>query len=158
MILCLMLKSRTASVAHVSPFNNCRDIKPGNIMKLGQEAPNTAAALQTNVSNVSGSAYLDSTASWFKAPTSTLFGGGTTSNAELTSAIEFASIETGSGMPKSDKRATTSTPTNTVGTTADYLAASYKMIDLGTAVAVHEDEENKPADAMKTVTEIAFAG
>ena len=34
---------------------------------------------------------------------------------------------------------------------------AYKLIDLGTAVGVHEDEENQ-AEGLMTVTELAFAG
>jgi hypothetical protein len=121
-------------------------------MKLGQE---TAAGLQRSISNLSDT---DSTAtsSFANGPLSRLFGSKPAVNPTLTGTIEFATIRTSPALPRNDRRVTTtaSSPTATV----DYLASSYKMIDLGTAVAVHEEEDMIPAETMKTVTEMAFAG
>jgi hypothetical protein len=43
--------------------------------------------------------------------------------------------------------------------TADFVQpSSYKLIDLGTAVGVHEDEDIQKAESLMTMTEMAFAG
>ncbi len=122
-------------------------------MKLGQE---TATGLQKTVSNLSDIESTATTSSFANGPLSRLFGSKPAVTPTLTGTIEFATIRTSPALPRNDRRVTTtaSSPTATV----DYLASSYKMIDLGTAVAVHEEEDMIPAETMKTVTEMAFAG
>ena len=49
-------------------------------------------------------------------------------------------------------------PSTVTSTLSDYLDSSCKLIDLGTAVAVHDDVDEGLSDIIKTATEIAFAG
>jgi serine/threonine protein kinase len=122
-----------------------RDIKPGNIMKSCQE---TAASLQRSMSNLSD---FESTASssFSNGSFSRLFGRKPAVNPTLTGTIEFASFQ---------KSRRLSIAANSLTASVDYLASSYKMIDFGTAVAIHEAEDIIPSENMKTVTEMAFAG
>jgi serine/threonine protein kinase len=124
-----------------------RDIKPGNIMKSSQES---VAGLQRSISNLSD---IESTgtSSFSNGPISGLFqvGGKPAATPTLTGTIDFASIQKGKRLL---------TTASSVTASADYLASTYKMIDFGTAVAVHEAGDIEPAETMRTVTEMAFAG
>jgi hypothetical protein len=128
-------------------FVKLRDIKPGNIMKLGQETVSASSNMQRSVSNMS-----DSTFSFANGSFTNRLGGQTTVNSTLTGSIEFVNS---SVLRNPNRRISiASSPTASV----DYLESSYKLIDLGTAVAIHEEEDTQPAETMKTVTEMAFAG
>ncbi len=115
-------------------------------MKIGQETISASSILQTSVSMTSFSEGMPR----FKFSKNKPKG-----NTPLTGSIQFGSIPTSNAQSKPDRRG--STP-NTVTATADYLASAYKLIDLGTAVAVREVEEYERAETLKTVTELAFAG
>ncbi len=116
-------------------------------MKLGQETVSASSNMQRSVSNMS-----DSTFSFANGSFTNRLGGKTTVNSTLTGSIEFVNS---SVLRNPNRRISiASSPTASV----DYLESSYKLIDLGTAVAIHEDEDTQPAETMKTVTEMAFAG
>ena len=46
----------------------------------------------------------------------------------------------------------------TATSTLDYIQCTYKLIDLGTAVGVHDEEIKDQNQSMRTLTEMAFAG
>ncbi len=64
----------------------------------------------------------------------------------LTGSIEFLNVQKGN------------TTTRELSTADFNQPSSYKLIDLGTAVGVHEDEEANEAESLMTMTEMAFAG
>ena len=66
----------------------------------------------------------------------------------VTARIEFAS----SNETKQNEAQTTTT------STPDYIQCTYKLIDLGTAVGVHDEEIKDQNQATRTLTEMAFAG
>ncbi len=118
-------------------------------MKLGQET--ASANLQRSISNLSDP---ETTISLSNGPLSKLFGGKQTINSTLTGSIEFVN----SPILRSSTIRQSIASSPTVTASVDYLEKAYKLIDLGTAVAVHEEADSQLADTMKTVTEIAFAG
>jgi hypothetical protein len=64
----------------------------------------------------------------------------------LTGSIEFLTVQKGNTITRELS-------------TADFVQpSSYKLIDLGTAVGVHEDEDLQGAESLMTMTEMAFAG
>ena len=69
--------------------------------------------------------------------------GSVVGNEILTGSMEFASPS--------------STQSREMGS-VDTGKSSYKLIDLGTAVGVHELEDTAAADSMMTISEMAFAG
>jgi hypothetical protein len=115
-------------------------------MKVGQETISASSILQTSVSMTSFSESMPRV----KSPKSKQTG-----NTSLTGSFQFESILASDAQTKPDRKV--GAP-KSVTATADYLASAYKLIDLGTAVAVHEVEEYERAETLKTVTEMAFAG
>jgi uncharacterized membrane protein len=77
----------------------------------------------------------------------------------LTGSLEFANSFTLRSSNKRNSIGSTMTQTATSPTASvDYLESAYKMIDLGTAVAIHEENIDSQQATLKTVTEMAFAG
>ena len=64
----------------------------------------------------------------------------------LTGSIEFLSVQKSNTITRELSSADFAQP------------SSYKLIDLGTAVGVHEDEDIQKAESVMTMTEMAFAG
>jgi hypothetical protein len=125
-------------------------------MKLGQETTSFATNTPKPMSNMKLSRS-ESSLSLSNESFAKFFGSRPTVNTSLSGRIEFVN---GSVMRSSSMRISTgrfssaSSPTASV----DYLESTYKLIDLGSAVAVHEEEENHFAETMMTVSEMAFAG
>ena len=65
----------------------------------------------------------------------------------LTSSIEFVSVQRRSREGRA-----------TIYSTTDHIRNSYKLIDLGTAVGVNDEEKIEHNQNMKTLTDMAFAG
>jgi hypothetical protein len=114
-------------------------------MKIGQETISASSILRTAVSMTSFSSSISLGLSKLKPKRDVLVSG----------SIELASYPNGNTQPNDDKKSITR---STITSTSEYLASAYKLIDLGTAVAVHDAEECQRTDTLKTVTEMAFAG
>ena len=155
---------------HILLFNN-RDVKPANIMKLGP-ITDTSCTMTMN-GNLKVGRNLNT-----HSPESTAsFGNGSTSgrrksgnSGRRTSLVEtlFQKISN----PEINLSCAKETLTGSIEflnmqkttmtrelSTADFVQpSSYKLIDLGTAVGVHEDEDVQKAESLMTMTEMAFAG
>ena len=139
----------------VNFFLDFRDIKPANIMKLGQGGGETlaTATLRRTASNVDGNKVrkqLKTTGGkgFFGLFTRKSDGGSETSSNmntrdQLTGTMEFVNVA--------------NTLSRDMGT-VEYVKSSYKLIDLGTAVGIHELEDTPAGDSMMTLSEMAFAG
>jgi hypothetical protein len=124
-------------------------------MKLGQETVGTSASLQRSISNMSLPCSESSLLS--NESPSKLSGSRPVVKSKVTGNIEFVS---GSVMRSSSMRISRGRLGSVSSSTAsvDYLESAYKLIDLGSAVAVHDEEVNHFAETMMTVSEMAFAG
>ncbi len=154
-----------------------RDVKPANIMKLGQATDGTttstmvgkAGRLLTTTLNTYSSEATSSVANGSTSArisvnsnhesgkrgsiTEMLFGKKSKSKVNISSTKE---ILTGSLEFHSAQKSNTITRELS---TADFVQpSSYKLIDLGTAVGIHEDEDIQEAESLMTMTEMAFAG
>ncbi len=154
-------------------FDN-RDVKPANIMKLGQLTDGTTSMTVVGKTGRSLNTFSPDATSTFGNGSAKrkisgnsskesggrrgsveeiLFGKNSKSEVNnksaketLTGSIEFLSVQKSNTLTRE-------------ASTADFVQPnSYKLIDLGTAVGVHEDEDVEKAESLMTMTEMAFAG
>jgi hypothetical protein len=160
-------------------FMHFRDIKPANIMKLGQGGGDTQGSgtmrksmrTMTSMRNITSMRNVASTTEKISAPASN------TNMSELPPRMTGLRGLFGNLCRKFDAGSDAASNTNTTGhligniefvqvtsnqsrdlSTVEYTKSSYKLIDLGTAVGVHEIEDTPAADSLMTISEMAFAG
>lgn len=148
-----------------------RDVKPANIMKLVQASENvrtTQGGRKPSPESTATQSYRSqptempkpSPFEWMGERLARLLGAkrgraeADQGGPRLTGSLEFVGVQNG----VSNTRTWTSMPSTVTSTLSDYLDSSCKVIDLGTAVAVHDDVDEGLNDIIKTATEIAFAG